>query len=627
MLPEFRGLQSPSPSKFPRHSFSSSSPNRVGKSLTKKVCIELLRWCNNTNQLKQIHAQTLVASLHRSREVFDKLIGSCAHPEHGDVNYADVLFHSEEDPSLFVYNVMIKAFAKNGIFKRTVDLYSRMREKGLFPDNFTYPFVLKSMGILRMGLEGRKTHSLVVKTGFEFDPFTRNALLDMYAEMGRIEIARYLFDETPQRDVVLWNAMIASYVKCERFEEAIRVYRSMEQEGLTADEATLVSTLSACAQMGNLDLGKSIHRCMNTGIHFSLPLGNALLDMYVKCGCLVNARKLFNEMPIRNVASWTTMVTGYANSGQLDEARWLFDRSPAKDVILWTVMINGYVRCCRFEDAMALFRDMQLNQIKPDKFTVVALLTCCASLGALEQGKRIHGHIEDTKMKIDAILGTALIEMYAKCGCIEKSLKIFRRIEGKDATAWTSIICGLATNGQTYEALALFAEMEKVKAKPDDITLIGVLSACNHGGLVDEGCKYFHAMKEVYQIEPKVEHYSCLVDLLGRAGLLDKAEKLLDEMPKGMNSKDAVPLWGALLGACRLHGDVQMGARLAKRAIEVENENVGMHTLLANIYAVANRWEDAMKVRKQMKDLGAKKTPGCTLIGVQFDQIEQPERR
>ncbi|KAG1334099.1 pentatricopeptide repeat-containing protein [Cocos nucifera] len=594
-----------------RFSISSSKVRR----LTKKTCISLLENCKSMKQLKQIHCQILVSSLHLSRDVIDDLIVFCTDPVSGDLNHATKVFETLENRSLFIHNLMIKAFVKKGNLKSGLLLFGRMREESFQPDNFTYPFVLKAIGSLHMELEGKKTHALIVKTGLEFDSYVRNSLIGMYADICRVEISQLLFDEMPERDIISWNILIAGYVKCGKFGDAISVYWRMDQEGVKPDEATLVSTLSACVSTGNLELGTRIHHFMNEEFRFGVPLGNALLDMYAKCGRVDMARRFFDRMPERNVISWTSMVSGYVNSGQLDEARQLFNRSPVKDVILWTAMINGYVQYNHFEEAMALFREMQLKRVKPDKYTVAALLTACSSLGALEQGKWIHGYIKDNMIKIDAVVGTALIDMYAKCGCIEKSLDIFRGVEGKDTAMWTSIICGLALNGQTSKALELFSEMKSIGAEPDDITFIGVLNACSHGGLVDEGRYYFDAMKRVHQIEPKLEHYGCLVDLLGRAGLLDDAEKLIGNIPNN-NDKSILPLWGALLNACRMHGNVEMGERLAKQVIELEFVNSGLHTLVANIYAAADRWNDVTKIRRKMKDLGIKKTPGCSSIEV-----------
>lgn len=203
----------------------------------------------------------------------------------------------------------------------------------------------------------------------------------------------------------------------------------------------------------------------------------------LKCGCLSIARQILDAMPTKNVICWTRMVSGYVNCGRLDEARDLFERGPVRDLVLWTAMINGYVQFNCVDEAVALFREMQSERIKPDKFTVVALLTGGSQLEALEQGKWIHGYIEENRITIDAVVGTALIDMYSKCGCIDKSLEIFHRLKKKDMASWTSIICGLAMNGQSIKALDLFSEMKRAGFRPDNIMLIGVLNACSHGGL------------------------------------------------------------------------------------------------------------------------------------------------
>lgn len=258
-------------------------------------------------------------------------------------------------------------------------------------------------------------------------------------------------------------------------------------------------------------------------------------------------------------------------------------------------MINGYAQYNRFDEAVALFQEMQIRRVKGDKFTAVTLLTGCAQSGALEQGKWIHRYMEENGIKIDA---PALIEMYAKCGCIDKSLEIFNGLREKDAACWTSIVCGLAKNGKASKAVELFSEMIQIGINPDDINFIAVLRACSHGGLVDEGRKFFNSMRKMYEIEPKLEHYACLVDLLGRAGLLDEAEEMIERVPSE-NKEIMIPLYGALLSACRIHGNVEMGERVAKRLADIESSGSSVHTLLANTYASADRWEDVTKVRRR----------------------------
>ncbi|XP_057968793.1 pentatricopeptide repeat-containing protein At1g31430 isoform X1 [Malania oleifera] len=567
-------------------------------------------------ELKEIQAHLLRIGLHQNKDILNKVMVFCTDPSFGNLLYAERIFNCLHDPCLFIYNVIIKAFAKNGHLRKVLLLFNKLREEGLSPDNFTYPFVLKTIGCLREVFEGAKVHGYIIKTGLEFENYVCNSLMDMYSELGYVENLTKLFEQMPEHDVVSWNILISGYVRCKRFGDAIDVFHHMQQESnVKPVEATVVSTLSACVALRNLEFGKEIHRYISEELEFTVRISNALLDMYSKCGCLTIAREIFDAMPTKNVICWTSMVSGYVNSGQLNEARKLFERSPIKDIVLWTAIINGYVQFNRFDEAVELFREMQIRKFRPDRFTVVSLLTGCAQLGALEQGKWIHGFIDENRITVDTVVGTALIEMYAKCGCIEKSMEIFSGLKEKDTASWTSIICGLAMNGNTSKALELFSEMEKFGAKPDDITFIGVLSACSHGGLVEQGRQYFNSMAEVFRVEPKLEHYGCMIDLLGRAGLLDEAESLIESIPNEDN-EIIVPLYGALLSACRIHGNVDAGERVSKRLLEIEACDSGVHTLLANIYASADRWEDVTKVRKKMKALGVKKVPGCSSIEV-----------
>ncbi|KAF7136002.1 hypothetical protein RHSIM_Rhsim08G0067000 [Rhododendron simsii] len=568
-------------------------------------------------QLKQIQTQVFRIGLHQNPDTLNKLMVFCTDPKNGNfLQYSERIFNYIENPSLFIYNVMIKAFVKGGSFGRAIGFFHQLRVHGFWPDNFTYPFVFKAVGCLRDVYVGEKVHAFVLKSGVEFDCYVCNSIMDMYGELGYVENARKLFDEMPERDLVSWNVLISGSVKCARFEDAVSVFRRMQQEeSVKPDEATIVSTLSACTATKDSELGREIHRYVVNEIGFTPTISNALLDMYSKCGYLSVARQIFDTMPAKNVISWTSMVSGYVNCGKLDEARDFFERSPVRDIVLWTAMINGYVQFNRVDEAVALFREMQIRGIKPDMFSVVALLTGCAQVGALEQGKWIHGYIDENRIPFDAIVGTALIDMYSKCGCIDKSIEIFHRLKEKDTAVWTSIICGLAMNGQSSKALTLFSEMKQAGFKPDDITFIGVLSACNHGGLVEEGRRYFDSMRKMYRIEPKLEHYGCLIDILGRAGLLDEAEEIIEKIPKESN-EILGPVYGALLSACRIYGNVVIGERVATRLAEMDYSGSSLHTLMANIYASADRWDDVTKVKGKMKAIGVKKAPGCSSIEV-----------
>ncbi|XP_028802697.1 pentatricopeptide repeat-containing protein At1g31430-like [Neltuma alba] len=595
------------------HKFSTSTH---GGKLTKRACIGLLKACKSMFHLKQIQAQMFLAGLHEDLDTLGKLMVICTDSSVGDLHYACRTFNYLHKPSLFIYNLMTKAFVEKSSFREAISLFSQLRKDGLWPDNYTYPFVLKAIGCIGQFNEAVKVHGFIVKTGLELDTYVCNSLMRMYAELGKVDSFEKLFENMSEKDKVSWNIMITSYVKCRRFKDAITIFqRMLEESNEKPDEATVVSTLSACTALKDLDLGKEIHSYVLSEFLLTTIVGNALVDMYCKCGCVSIAQEIFDEVPMKNVICWTSMINGYVTCGQLDEARDLFEKSPTRDIVLWTTMINGYVQFNCFDEAVALFQEMQMRRIKPDKFIVVTLLTGCAQLGALEQGKWIHGYIDGNKVTLDAVVGTALIEMYAKCGCIEKSLEIFYRLRERDTATWTSIVCGLALNGKTSKALELFQEMKKFGARPDDITFIGVLSACSHGGLVEEGHKIFYSMKRTYQIEPKVQHYGCFIDLLGRAGLLHEAEELIKKLPDQKNEM-IIPLYGSLLSACRFYGNIEMGERIAQRLGNIEYSDSSLHTLLANIYASADRWEDVSKVRNKMKDLGIKKFPGCSAIEV-----------
>jgi len=440
--------------------------------------------------------------------------------------------------------------------------------------------------------------------------------MDMYAQLGQIDFVRTLFDEMSEKDNVSWNVMISGCVKCRRFEEAVEVFQRMRIEGnVMISEATVVSSLTACAALRNVEVGKEIHGFIEKELDFTMIMGNALLDMYCKCGYVNVAREIFDGMNERNVNCWTSMVTGYVSCGELDKARDLFDKSPTRDVVLWTAMINGYVQFNCFDEAVVLFEEMQVRGVKPDKFIVVSLLTCCAQLGTLEHGRWIHDYVRENRIVVDAVVGTSLIEMYAKCGCVEKSLEVFNGLKEKDTASWTSIICGLAMNGKTNEALELFEEMKTFGAKPDDVTFIVLLNACSHGGLVEEGRKLFHSMSCIYGVEPNLEHYGCFIDLVGRAGLLHEAEELIRELPDQKN-ETIVAIYGSLLSACRTYGNTDMGERIATALAKVKSSDSSLHSLLASIYASADRWEDASKTRSKMKDLHIRKVPGCSAIEV-----------
>lgn len=482
-----------------------------------------------------------------------------------------------------MYNAVIRCFSgckKNKDSLAAFLFYGELLAKCLVPNNYTYPFVLRACaqsGALR---EGEEIHAQVVKNGLVSDLYVINTLMRMYAVCGVIGAVQKVFDGSPHRDLVSWTVLIQGYVKMGFWKEGLQVFFEMCNAEFEADEMTMVIVLSACANLGDLSLGRRIHRYMcDHKVNFDVFVGNALVDMYLKCGDANLARKVFNGMPVKNVVSWNSMISGLVQQGE-------------------------------FKESLNVFRKMQCIGVKPDDVTLVAVLNSCANLGILELGKWVHAYVDKNHIKADGFIGNALVDMYSKCGTIHEALRVFSGMKCKDVYTYTAVIVGLAMHGQGERALGIFSEMSRMGIHPDAVTYIGALMACSHAGLVEEGWNHFLEMSRAYNLEPQTEHYGCMVDLLGRAGLIKEAEEFIESMPI---EPDAF-VWGALLGACRIHGKLELAKSVMKKLVKIEPESDGAYILMSNIYSSENKWKDALKLRKEMKDRKVKRTPGCSSI-------------
>lgn len=383
----------------------------------------------------------------------------------------------------------------------------------------------------------------------------------------------------------------------------------MLTQNITPNAFTFSSILKSCP----LELAKLIHsQAIKFGSDSELYVRTCLVDVYARGGDVVGARKLFDSMPEKSLVSLTAMITCYAKCGMIREARELFNGLEERDVVCWNVLIDGYVQHGLPNEGLVLFRQMMKAKVKPNEVTVVAVLSAAGQIGALESGRWVHSHIENTGLEMNAHVSTALIDMYCKCGSLEDARLVFDRVIDKDVVAWNSMIVGYAMHGFSQDALHLFNEMCRIGCQPSDITFLGVLSACGHAGLVSEGRAFFYSMKDKYGIEPKVEHYGCMVNLLGRAGYLEEAYELV----KNMEIERDPILWGTLLGACRLHSNMVLGEEIAEFLVNQNLANSGTYVLLSNLYAAAGNWEGVARVRTLMKDSGVEKEPGCSLIEV-----------
>eukprot|EP01018_Ginkgo_biloba_P034137 Gb_28030 [translate_table: standard] len=549
-------------------------------SLDSNAYASLLQACTSIKTVKQIHAHMFRSGLHQNIFLQAKLVS--IYPLYGNLKEARLLFNRINTRNVYLWNVMIRWYATSGPCEEAVTLYYRMHRAGIQPDNFTFPFVLKACAALSSLREGIEIHDQVVKNGLGFDVFVGNSLLAMYAKCGCIELARQVFDKMSERSVVSWNAMIAGHLQNGNAHEALTLFNKMQLSDVKPDSTTIKSVLPACAQLAALQQGKWIHNYISkSGFELDVALGTALIDMYTKCGKMEFARQLFDKMSVRDVVTWSTMIAGYSQGGHANEA-------------------------------LTLFQDMLLANITPDSVAMLSLLPACAHLAALQHGKWIHGYIIKSGFEADVVVGNALIDMYAKCGSVKMACQFFNKMTERSVVTWNTMIAGYGMHGHGGDALKIFIQMQQTGMKPNDVTFICVLSACSHAGLTDEGWQYFDCMTQVYCITPRLEHYACMVDLFGRAGFLDEAEDFIKKMPLKPNAG----VWGALLGACRIHCNIGLGERVAEHIFDLEPENPGYYVLLSNVYAVAGRWGDVAKIRAMMKDKGLKKLPGWSFIEV-----------
>lgn len=527
-------------------------------------------------ELKQIHAQMIRAGLAFDPLAAGRLVSVCALQGFGSLLYARLILSMVPNPTSFACNSIVRGYTNSNLPQEALLFYLEMIDSGLFPDNYTFPSLFKCCRDLD---QGEQLHCHVVKLGFGSDSYVQNTLINMYSDCGSLSSAIRAFDRMVGRNAVSWATMIGAYTKWNQPVEALELYRRMDLE---PNRVTLLNVLSACSRAKDLESGRCVHEHISAkNLKVDLVLATALLDMYCKCGCLPLARQLFDDMTDRNQYSWN-------------------------------VIINGHVEHSGYEEALLLFREMQLSGIPADEVTLASLLLACSHLGALELGKWLHAYIRREKVQIDVVLGTALVDMYAKCGCAEIALQVFRELPCRDVMTWTAMIGGLAMCGRGGDALELFGEMQSQGIRPDAVTFIGVLTACSHGGLLDQASSHFRSMSSVYGIQPSVEHYGCMVDLYGRAGRVDRAEELVNTMPM---EPDYYVL-GSLLGSCRIHGNVEVAERTARRILKIYPDDTRAYVLLSNIYGSMGKWEELERTREIMAEKSIRKPPGCSMVEV-----------
>ncbi|XP_010911475.1 pentatricopeptide repeat-containing protein At1g43980, mitochondrial [Elaeis guineensis] len=496
----------------------------------------------------------------------------------GRIRDARQLFEEMPQRDTVSWNSIISAYISNGLFAEAFELLYKMQDLGARFSEYTLSLAASCVSDAR---HAKQVHGFLIRSGLNSsNNVMDNALIDMYGRVGVISYACGVFRAMEDLDVISWNSMISVYGNSGHGEKALECFRSMRAHGFPIDEFTVSSVIHACADLGHLAEGEQLlAQCFKMGFLSNSVVSSAVIDLYSMCGRLENSIRLFEEMDRWDSALCNSMVSTYARIRLVHEARSLF--------------------------VVALRKEM-----RPTGFTFASILCSSSCFGLTEQGTQIHCWVFKLGFEADLIVSSALVDMYTKLGSAESALKIFSAMATRDLVFWNTMIMGLARNGQGTEALRIFKQMQDSGTQPDRITLVGVLSACSHEGLVHEGKRIFSSMEKKYGVVRGLEHYNCMVDMMGQAGRLREAMEIIETMPH----KPTAATWELLLEACRIHGNMQLEEIVAEKVMELEPCSSVPYFVLARVYGTRGRWESMARVWKTMGDRGVKKVGGCSWI-------------
>ncbi|CAB4304983.1 unnamed protein product [Prunus armeniaca] len=532
---------------------------------------------------REVHAYVIGAGLiYRKVAIGNGLINMYA--KCGAISDACSVFRHMVDKDLISWNSLISGLDQNEFFEDAVMNFHEMKRSELLPSNFTLISALSSCASLGWIILGQQIHCEALKLGLDLDVSVSNALLALYSDTGHLSECRNVFFSMQDYDQVSWNSIIGALAGSEASVlEAVEYFLDMMQSGWELNRVTFMSILAAVSSLSLPDLGQQIHAVvLKYNAAEDCAIENALITCYGKCGGIDDCEKIFSRM------------------------------SERRDEISWNSMISGYIHNEFLPKAMDLVWFMMQRGQRLDSFTFATVLSACASVATLERGMEVHACGIRACLESDVVVGSAIVDMYSKCGRIDYASKFFELMPVRNAYSWNSLISGYARNGQGHEALSLFSQMKLQGQLPDHVTFVGVLSACSHAGLVDEGFQHFKSMTKVHGLAPRMEHFSCMVDLLGRAGKLNMIEDFINKMPMKPN----VLIWRTVLGACcRANGrNTELGRRVAEMLLQLEPQNATNYVLLANMYAAGGKWDDVAKARMAMRKATAKKEAGCSWV-------------
>ncbi|XP_039138119.1 pentatricopeptide repeat-containing protein At1g20230 [Dioscorea cayenensis subsp. rotundata] len=603
-------------------------------------------------ETQQSHAHLLktgllVLSLHTSTKLLS-LYSSSFHLFSDAIS----LLSSLPSPDSFSFSTLISSLSHSQLFSSSLLLFRRMLSSGLPPDPFVLPTAVKASSSLSSLPLGRQLHALSISSGHSSHPFVHSSLIHMYLTCNRIPDARLLFDAMPHRNLVSWSSMISGYAKLGRvhdarhmfdqmrhsglepnsitwngmitgfnhsscFLDSLFVFSDMHSQGFGPDGTSFSSVLSAAGDVENVCFGKQIHcYVIKAGFVIDECVVSAMIDMYGKCGYAKEMVQVLDEFDGMDVASCNAVVAGLSRNGLVEDALREFRRFEGMGIKLNVVSWTSIIACCsqngKDMEALELFREMQMAGVEANSVTIPCLLPACANIAALMHGKSAHCFTLRRAISEDVYVASALVDMYAKCGRINNARSIFDVMPSRNLVSWNTMLGGYSMHGKAKDAMELFHLMQRSGQKPDFISFTCVLAACSQAGLVEMGWYYFNKMSREHGIGARMEHYACMVSLLGRAGKLEEAYELIKEMAF---EPDAC-VWGALLSSSRVHGNVMLGEIAAEKLFELEPGNAGNYVLLSNIYANKGIWDEVDRVRDTMKGMGLKKNPGCSWIEI-----------
>ncbi|XP_074312983.1 pentatricopeptide repeat-containing protein At4g19191, mitochondrial-like [Silene latifolia] len=643
----------------------------------------LLNLCNNPNLLKQFHARLILHGHHQNPSLSSKLFES--YSKIGFYNYALRVFNAISCPSFDLYNRVLQICTLSGEFEKTLLFYNKMVSNFMYPDEISYPFVVRSCKEVNDVKFGKRVHGHLFKLGFDSNDGVVDALVEFYDELGSFENARQMFDEMPVRGLDYWNSRILNCLRDGNVYGSFLLFKQMMEESIQPDSINVINLVRASVELKSKKLGVSVHGLIVVSGHSGdLGVSTALLTMYSKLGCLENAILVFEQMLVKDNVVWNLMISAYCryghprksldlvgnmisegmrmdlftalatvtsigelNSPQLGRqvhgycirngldcevsvlnslidmyckcnnveiGRKVFESVSEKTEVSWSTIIKGHVKHGQYSEALSLFVEMKSDGFRLDSPTILTVLPACVNSSALELVKYVHGIGVKLGLCSTPSVNTELLVSYAKCGCIEMARKLFDEDEiiSKDIITWNSMISAYSKHGEWQQCFALYEQLKDSYLRPDNVTFLGLLTACVNSGRVEEGWKVFQEIKETYGYQPSQEHYACMVDLLGRAGYISQATNLINSMA----CKPDARVWGPLLSACRKHPETEVAELAAEKLISLEPKNAGNYVLLSNVYAANGKWDKVAKLRSFLREKGLKKIPGMSWLEV-----------